>query len=575
MVDLVRHLLVFVVLQAQCAAATSASAREATKLALHRHGPETAGEKEEERLLKGKPERMAIYGAVGGPHEGMGLETSVPLTISEDTIEKDHAEYSVHAIAEHIVVPGTGIFIFCIMMGNVLSNWRFTKMIPDSAATVFFSVSLGLGLRQLMNSGFITMEHFTIMSSTTLNLVLLPIILFNSGWTLRTGDFMSQFEYILIFAILGTLISTGFIGYASYTLANTFGLHSLTGLRENFVFAALISATDPVATLSTYGQLRIEDKNPLLNTLVFGEAAINDAVAIVLFNVINTMPLGEVRASEAGLEVVWLLCGSIVFGVLVAAALVLAMRLISLPSAAAGRTTYLFVSAYFIFALAETVELSGIIANLFAGVVFKKYGARHFTREDDEHSAGEYLELSAHMGDTAVFILCGASTALMNSRRGLVFGCLAIGLCLVGRGMSVSICGALANGLKKLQEDPTVITAKHQFMMWHGGLRGGIALVLALEIDATWCQHKATILNATFFIICVFLLVFGSTTELCLQKLDMMGEDGQKPPPIDSAWRRTYHAFFERLDSGLAHVLVGTGKGREAEEELDTTAAPA
>lgn len=566
MVGFGRYFFVLVVTQAWCAAAVSSNARDATTHALHRHIPETAGEKEEEKLLKGKPERVAIYGAVGAPHEGMGLDTSVPLTISEDSVEKDHAEYTVHAIAKHVVVPGTAIFIFCIMMGNVISNWRVTKMIPDSAATVFFSVSLGLGLRQLLNQGWITLEGFTLMSSTTLNLVLLPIILFNSGWTLRTGDFMSQFEYILIFAILGTLISTGFIGYASYTLANTFGLHALTDLRENLVFAALISATDPVATLATYGQLKMEDKNPLLNTLVFGEAAINDAVAIVLFNVINTMPLNEVSPSVAGFEVAWLLCGSIAFGVLVAAALVLAMRLISLPSASVGRTTYLFVSAYFVFACAETVELSGIIANLFAGVVFKKYGARHFAREDDEHAAGEYLELSAHMGDVAVFVLCGASTALMNSRKGLIFGACAIGLCLVGRAASVSVCGAIANGIKKVQEDSTVITMKHQFMMWHGGLRGGIALVLALEIDATWCQHKGTILNATFFIICVFLLIFGSTTELCLQKLDMLGEDGQKPAPIDTQWRRVYHAFFKQIDNALAYILVGAPKQHEAEE---------
>eukprot|EP00971_Amphidinium_carterae_P219888 4365139-Amphidinium_carterae.1 len=27
-------------------------------------------------------------------------------------------------------------------------------------------------------------------------------------------------------------------------------------------------------------------------------------------------------------------------------------------------------------------------------------------------------------------------------------------------------------------------------MMWHAGLRGGIALVLALEIDGEWCKYK-------------------------------------------------------------------------------------
>ena len=55
-------------------------------------------------------------------------------------------------------------------------------------------------------------------------------------------------------------------------------------------------------------------------------------------------------------------------------------------------------------------------------------------------------------------------------------------------------------------------------MMWHAGLRGGIALVLALEIDATWCTQKGTIINSTFSVICFTLLAYGSVTCLLVQK---------------------------------------------------------
>merc|ERR1719236_453815 len=62
------------------------------------------------------------------------------------------------------------------------------------------------------------------------------------------------------------------------------GLHNVTRWRTAFAFASLISATDPVATLSTYAKLKVD---PLLNILVFGESIINVAVAIVLFGVFN------------------------------------------------------------------------------------------------------------------------------------------------------------------------------------------------------------------------------------------------------------------------------------------------
>ena len=53
---------------------------------------------------------------------------------------------------------------------------------------------------------------------------------------------------------------------------------------EALLFGALISAVDPVATLSIMGNPELHC-DPLLYSLVFGESVLNDAVAIVLFRV--------------------------------------------------------------------------------------------------------------------------------------------------------------------------------------------------------------------------------------------------------------------------------------------------
>ena len=47
-------------------------------------------------------------------------------------------------------------------------------------------------------------------------------------------------------------------------------------------FAGLISATDPVAALAVYGSVGVSER---LFSTVFGEATLNDAVAIVIYSV--------------------------------------------------------------------------------------------------------------------------------------------------------------------------------------------------------------------------------------------------------------------------------------------------
>merc|ERR1719265_1649673 len=126
-------------------------------------------------------------------------------------------------------------------------------------------------------------DEFAELNSAILNLILLPIIIFASGWAIRRQDFYSQFPYILLFAMGGVALSTVVIA-CLINFTGALELHSVTRWRTAFAYASLISATDPVATLSTYSKLKVD---PLLNILVFGESIINDAVAIVLFNVFN------------------------------------------------------------------------------------------------------------------------------------------------------------------------------------------------------------------------------------------------------------------------------------------------
>ena len=85
--------------------------------------------------------------------------------------------------------------------------------------------------------------------------------------------FFFNFGSIFVFAVFGTLLSTIVIGIGLYCF-------QFLSFFDSMMYASLLSAVDPVATLAIFQALNVE---PHLNALVFGESILNDAVSIVLF----------------------------------------------------------------------------------------------------------------------------------------------------------------------------------------------------------------------------------------------------------------------------------------------------
>ena len=88
---------------------------------------------------------------------------------------------------------------------------------------------------------------------------------------------------------------------------------------EALLFGALISAVDPVATLSIMGSPEL-NCDPLLYSLVFGESVLNDAVAIVLFRTFYNYyeegaELDQSKIPVALFEFLFVTIGSILMGV--------------------------------------------------------------------------------------------------------------------------------------------------------------------------------------------------------------------------------------------------------------------
>jgi solute carrier family 9 (sodium/hydrogen exchanger), member 8 len=171
-------------------------------------------------------------------------------------------------------------------------------------------------------------------SPTIFFLVLLPPIIFESGYNLHKVMYFSIFEKKKDFIFLTSVQSIGQffpkywfhpcfrhhwnvdfsiyrrrwclrsgIGTVLYYFFNLRKVLNILSLQadvayklsfvESFAFGSLISAVDPVATLAIFQAL---DVDPILNMLVFGESILNDAVAIVLTTTILEIDSSELQS---------------------------------------------------------------------------------------------------------------------------------------------------------------------------------------------------------------------------------------------------------------------------------------
>merc|ERR1740121_839655 len=129
------------------------------------------------------------------------------------------------------------------------------------------------------------------------------------------------------------------------------------------------------------------------------------------------------------------------------------MHPLHLPKKSSTVVIYFVGSAWFCYSAAEGFGLSGIIANLASGTMFKLYGAQHLEHEGVEE-VSLFTEVLAHMCDTMVFILCGIAVAFVNEVRICLFAISGLVGILVGRFLSTAGCALLVNQLKVMVGAP-------------------------------------------------------------------------------------------------------------------------
>jgi sodium/hydrogen exchanger 8 len=416
------------------------------------------------------------------------------------------------------------IDISLLFFGTWISNFlhlRHISWLPESGVFIVFGAIYGsILLATEGKTASLKLEFDALM----LNLVLLPPIIFYSGFSMHHSNFGANLSEILVLAVVGTLVSTFGLGFSIYGL-NGFGsgfsdYPTDLNIYECLAFAALISAVDPVATLATFDALQVD---PNVEVLIFGESLLNDAVAIVLYkSFAKFAQYGGVTDkfgySDAGVSFLTLTFGSILIGILCTVLQALVFKYTFFKHTPVLEILTFMFLAYSSFIIAEYFHWSGIIASLLHGV-----GCALFVKPNMSEEGHFRAELISHslaaLADMLIFIMVGytgvsAVESVVDVSWALTFWTL--GLCLILRAVSTFPLVAVLNLCRKKHRQ---VGMNEAFLMWWSGLRGAIAIGLVADVPSA---YRGTMMSSTCLIVFFTVFVLGGGTATVLKKMGIL-----------------------------------------------------
>ncbi len=333
--------------------------------------------------------------------------------------------------------------------------------------------------------------------------VFLPVLVFEAAFGLSTRAFFRNLVPILVLAIPALAVSAICVGLSLYV-----GLG--TPLIPALLFGALISATDPVAVVAIFRELGVPRR---LLTIVEGESLLNDGVAIVLFTILLAAALGgDLSASEGIWDFIVVFFGGVAIGAGVGLLAALALPWLDRLSAAALSLAV----AYGGFVLADDVlGFSGVTATVAAGLVLGGSAPIRATAPVRELWEGLW-EALGYVANALLFLLIG----LAIDPALLVDNISAIGLAIVAVLLARAVAVVpLMTLLEHIADIPPVGMRNEAVLIW-GGLRGGVALALALALPEEFAQRDQFV-AMTGGVVLATLLLNATTIGALVRRLGL------------------------------------------------------
>ncbi|HHX8658001.1 TPA: cation:proton antiporter [Vibrio diabolicus] len=342
---------------------------------------------------------------------------------------------------------------------------------------------------------------------------ILGFLLFAGGLGIKLPNLKDQKWEITVLALGATLFSTFFIGFALY------GFCQLIGIQFDLVycllFGALISPTDPIAVLAIVKKL---DAPKRISTQIEGESLFNDGFGLVIFVTLFTIAFGTEAPTVGSVTLLFIqeAIGGITYG------FVLGLLFHYLISATDDHSMELLLTIGVPtagYAFAEYIHVSGPLAMVVSGIMIGNWTRFiGFSKESEDH-LDHFWELVDEFLNGVLFLLIGMSMLLFEfHKEDWIMMAISVPLVLAARYLSVFLSYI---GFKRYRKyNPWSV----RILTW-GGLRGGLALAMALSIPSgIWVIQdklidvKEIILVMTYSVVVFSILIQGSTITPMIEK---------------------------------------------------------
>jgi monovalent cation/hydrogen antiporter len=352
-------------------------------------------------------------------------------------------------------------------------------------------------------------------------LVLLPPLIYFAAFTMSWQAFRANLRPILLLAFGCVVVTTAAVAGAA---------HWLLGLPLGvaFMLGAIVSPPDVVAPLAIAERLRVPRR---ITEVLEGEGLVNDATALILFNLAVTAVLtGHFSIPDAARDFALVVLGETIWGFVVGYVM---LRLRHRAAEPRIEVMLSFMTPFLAFWLPHALGGSGVLATVVSGL-YVGFAGVSLIRSNTRLQALFFWDVVNTVITGAIFLLTGlqARTVTAGLEAATILGLVLDGVLVSAVVIVVRFLWVFPATFLPRRLFPSIAARdpapdwRFPFTIAFTGVRGVVSLAAALSIPIAIATNvpfpgRDRVLVMTFVVIVVTLVAQGLTLPWVLRRLGL------------------------------------------------------